>query len=119
MNDNFLLYILLVFIIFGQPDAFTQTPTNWYPSDQTPWPSAMAGGFLAPQFSMFDMDQDGREELISFDRFSGIIQVWALDEIEGSYRLMDDVRIDWPVVQSWILIREFNQDKIPDIFTQR
>ncbi len=119
MKDNHLAILLfLVLFLLSHLTGFSQRSTIWYNKDHSPWSSAMSGGFLAPQFSTFDLNQNGTKELISFDRFSGIIQVWAANEEEASYDLMKDLPIEWPILNSWMLVRDFNQDKIPDIFTQ-
>src|SRR5690625_7687152 len=49
---------------------------EWYNEKGETISGAMSGGCLAPQFSMFDLNEDGRQELIKFDRFSGGIGVW-------------------------------------------
>lgn len=119
MNDRYSSIILwIAFYFWNLAMTISQTPATWYNTDHTIWPSAMSGGFLAPQFSNFDLNQNGKDELISFDRFSGIIQVWSAVENGPSYEIRNDLPIEWPVLNSWMLVRDFNLDKIPDIFTQ-
>lgn len=111
-------YFIHVFLVLIPGYHLAQKPTTWYNKNGGIWPSALAGGFIAPQFSMFDLTQDGQLELITFDRYSGIIQVWSRAGSTSTYILHTDTSIEWPDVQSWMLIRDFNQDQVPDIFTQ-
>src|SRR5690625_4270027 len=91
---------------------------EWYNEKGETISGAMSGGFLAPQFSMFDLNEDGRQELITFDRLSGVIGVWQhLDGIRYKW-IGDKIDVEWPRIKNWMLIRDFNQDGVPDIFTQ-
>ncbi len=119
MNKNvFSISFFIGFFFLSQSTILAQESTIWYNKGHISWRSAMSGGFLAPQFSAFDMNQDGKEEIITFDRFSGIIQVWSPTEDKLTYELQTDFPVEWPEIRSWMLIRDFNQDQVPDIFTQ-
>src|SRR5690625_7776567 len=78
----------------------------------------MSGGFLAPQFSMFDLNEDGRQELITFDRFSGVIGVWQhLDGIRYKW-IGDKLVVDGPRIKNGRLIGNLNKEGVRDIFKQ-
>ena len=109
---------MLVLILKFLLPAMGQEPTIWLNEAGAPLHSAMAGGFLAPQFSSFDLNQDGIAEIISFDRYSGIIQVWETLDHGSTYQLSADQQIDWPIARSWMMVRDFDRDGIPDVFTQ-
>ncbi|HLU93826.1 MAG TPA: T9SS type A sorting domain-containing protein [Membranihabitans sp.] len=116
----FLLRYLLIntLCIVSGMGIHGQTPFSFYNPDNKPYQSALSGGFLAPQFSSFDLDRDGKLEMITFDRFSGIVQVWAPAEGIPAYDLIREPGVEWPILQNWMLVRDFNRDGIPDIFTQ-
>lgn len=114
----FYILVIVVLILSAQINIFSQNTTTWYKDDRSVWSSAMAGGFMAPQFSSFDLNKNGHNEMIVFDRFSGVISVWSQNEGSIQYFLQDNLNIDWPVIQSWMLVRDFNNDGIPDLFTQ-
>src|SRR5690606_24699812 len=109
---------MLVLILKFLLPAMGQEPTIWLNEAGAPLHSAMAGGFLAPQFSSFNLNQDGIAEIISFDRYSGIIQVWETLDHGSTYQLSADQQIDWPIARSWMMVRDFDRDGIPDVFTQ-
>lgn len=116
---NKMVFFLFLFLMMTGKGS-TQPPIlpQWYDEDGCILSGAMSGGFLAPQFSMFDLNRNGRKELIIHDRYSGLISVW--EHMGGTeYRWAGDkIKIEWPEINSWMLIRDFNRDGIPDIFTQ-
>ena len=75
------------------------------------------GGLKAPQFSLGDIDLDGNEDLVVFDRDGGIISVLIRDEFQkGLYRHEIAYKNIFPKVSQWLLLRDFNQDGLIDIF---
>lgn len=108
----------VMLLVSGTQCAIGQKPSTWYDQEGTAYHSPLSGGFLAPQFSAFDLDQDGRNEIISYDRYSGIIQTWGISEDDPEYKLRFDLKIEWPIIHSWMLVRDFDRDGLPDIFTQ-
>lgn len=112
------VFLIASFLVGAASSTWAQESTKWYKLDGSPYESALSGGFQAPQFSEFDLDQDGIDELITFDRYSGIIQIWQWDGVGANYTLNPNINVEWPIVHSWMLVRDFNNDGIPDIFTQ-
>src|SRR5690606_1090327 len=110
--------VLQIVLIWWIYELSAQRTSLWQDEMGNPYPSALSGGFQAPQFSPFDLDGDKVPEIISFDRYSGIPQVWKKKEEIGVYILTNDIDLEWPVLHSWMLVRDFNGDGLPDIFTQ-
>lgn len=113
-----LLVFLCLFHWMSSVSAQKSDMPHWYDQEGGILSGAMSGGFLAPQFSMFDLNGNGQSELIVHDRYSGLISVWEYEEGTEYVWVRDKIQIEWPQVNSWMLIRDFNQDGIPDIFTQ-
>jgi len=102
---------------------FTVEPSNGIPVYRSngaalinPW----TGGLNSAQLSTFDADQDGeQDDLFVFDRSGDRILVF-LGEMENSERVyhFDPVRSrQFPNLNKWALLRDFNCDGKKDIFT--
>jgi len=76
---------------------------------------AFAGGLRAPQFNRVDMDLDGQDDLLIFDR-EGNVLIPLITQSDGSYRFDPSYRKQFPEIVSWIVMRDYNQDGIKDIF---
>ena len=78
---------------------------------------AWTGGLTAPQWSPFDADLDGDDDLMAFDRDGSRVVVFE--------RLANgDLTVNWewamgfPALVDWCLLRDFNCDGKADIFTR-
>lgn len=78
---------------------------------KNPW----AGGMNNPQFSEADLNFDGKNELIVFDRASNTINVFLYDD--GNYLFSRELSSVFPDMINFCLVRDFNNDGIPDLFT--
>ena len=77
---------------------------------------AWTGGLTAPQWSPFDADLDGDDDLMAFDRDGSRVLVFE--------RLANgDLTVNWewalgfPEMVDWCLLRDYNCDGKADIFT--
>ncbi|TNF29361.1 MAG: T9SS type A sorting domain-containing protein [Bacteroidetes bacterium] len=85
-----------------------------------PW----AGGINHGQFSNIDLDADGRNDLLVFDRTGDKIIAFRTNqsnqlELAPKYRQMfvNQHSIDRSRMHDWLLMRDFNADGKNDIFT--
>ena len=76
-----------------------------------PW----VGGLTAPQWSPIDFDFDGDEDLFAFDRDGSRLLAFERTEIGWEYR--PKWVLGWPELVDWCLLRDFDCDGRPDIFT--
>lgn len=77
-----------------------------------PW----VGGLTAPQWSAFDADLDGDDDLFAFDRDGS--RVLMFERIPGGdLTLRKGWTEGWPDMVDWCLLRDYNCDGKPDIFT--
>jgi hypothetical protein len=81
-------------------------------------PNALTGGMNAPQFNAVDFNQDGKKDLVIFDRDGDVlmpfINMGGTGEI--SYQFAPEFIDNFPPVNSWMLLRDFNGDGLEDIF---
>ncbi len=77
------------------------------------------GGFNSPQFNNIDLNLDGVDDLLVFDRIGGVLMPFLHNgEIGGTdYTFAPEYRHMFGKVQHWILLRDFNNDGILDMFT--
>jgi hypothetical protein len=76
-----------------------------------PW----TGGLTAPQWSPIDLDFDGDEDLFAFDRDGNRLLAFERDGSNWIYR--PQWVMGWPNLSEWCLLRDFDCDGKPDIFT--
>lgn len=100
-----------------------QAPWNWELTSGptvnlygTDLPHAFTGGMSAPQWSEIDMDGDGDQDLFTFDRDGSRILVFEHTE-DGTWKERPDWAEGWPAVKHWVLLRDFDCDDRPDLFT--
>lgn len=77
---------------------------------------AWAGGLNATQYNTMDLDEDGTEDLVLFDRMANkVITFIARD---NQYVPAPEFEALFPAeVSNWILLRDYNCDGKKDIFT--
>ena len=79
-----------------------------------PW----AGGVGVPQYSATDFNNDGIEDIFSFDRYgSRIVPFLAVDQ-GGFYRYeyAPEYRNSFPELVEWVVMEDYNGDGLKDIF---
>lgn len=99
-----------------------EVPPSWVPGtwpvvlDEVPLSNPWVGGLTAPQWSAFDADLDGDDDLFAFDRDGS--RVLMFERIPGEdLTLRWDWTEGWPDMVDWCLLRDYNCDGKPDIFT--
>lgn len=81
-----------------------------------PW----AGGITAAQVSPIDVNGDGLDDLFIFDRDGNRISVYVNESTapgDMNYRFAPEYRSQFPNLRDWVLLRDFDGDGDPDIFT--
>lgn len=108
---HFLLLILLLnsFVLFGAPLTFHLSPLT------SPW----VGGLNACQFGRMDLDQDGKKDLLVFDRHGDRLLCFLNKGSEGEIRYEYTSVYDaaFPKLNAWVVFADYDGDGKEDIFT--
>lgn len=77
-----------------------------------------AGGLNNPQFSPADLNNDGIQDLVIFDRGGNVVLTFLNRGIPGetSYKFVPEYACFFPKLVDFVLLRDFNQDGAADIF---
>ncbi len=93
---------------FAQFDVIT--------ADGSPLPNPLAGGINSGQFSEIDLDLDGVLDLVVFDRTSNKLTTYRYTN--DTYEHAPQYEYQFPgQLINWVLLRDYNCDGLPDIFT--
>ncbi len=77
-----------------------------------PW----AGGLNAAQYNTLDLNDDGKDDLVLFDRMANKVLTYL--NVDNHYQYAPDYEELFPEgVTNWILLRDYNCDGRKDIFT--
>jgi len=71
---------------------------------QNPW----VGGFNSPQYNTMDLNGDGQQDLVVFDRTSFSLKTFLATE--GKYVYAPHYQSQFPEIRNWVLIRDYNCD---------
>lgn len=75
------------------------------------------GGFNAPQFSNIDLNRDGIQDLISFDRQGDMLRTYLRLPATGRWVMDWSYLPFFPKLVDWVLIKDFDGDGVEDLFT--
>jgi hypothetical protein len=80
---------------------------------------AFAGGLNAPQLGTADFNQDGKKDLLVFDRIGNVpltfLNGGASEKID--YTFAPEFAKNFPKLREWVVLRDFNADGAMDIFS--
>ncbi len=121
MKPQYFLYLLCS--ILTTTSALAQKA--WFGFDTTttvtrngqvlrnPW----AGGLNAAQISTMDLDGDGTDDLVAFDRSSQRVTTFLADAAAKIYRHAPSYEARFPDMANWMLLVDYDRDGIKDLFT--
>ena len=119
---NLRLLFLAMLAVVSTLSRAQDLPPSWDPGtwsvvlDDVALSNPWVGGLTAPQWSAFDADLDGDDDLFAFDRDGS--RVLMFERIPGEdLTLRKDWTEGWPDMVDWCLLRDYNCDGKPDIFT--
>ena len=121
MMRNQIIFILFIFILnnlTAQPFLVRDQSIPVNDNElalSLPW----AGGLNNPQFSSYDFNNDGTPDLFVFDKSGNVILPMIKTGPSGSmdFQFSPQYNIHFPKLGDWALLRDFNCDGMPDIFT--
>ncbi|HEY3405828.1 MAG TPA: T9SS type A sorting domain-containing protein [Ohtaekwangia sp.] len=110
-----LLAFLLPAPLFAQ---FTYVLDNSIPVevDKVSLPMAWAGGINTAQYNTMDLNEDGKDDLVLYDRMA--TKVMTFLRVESTYQYAPEYEKVFPAeIENWLLLRDYNCDGRKDIFT--
>jgi Secretion system C-terminal sorting domain/FG-GAP-like repeat len=110
-----LLFCLCIYSVDAQNTDFKRFAipvTSAGNTLKSPW----AGGVNAPQISKADLNNDGKEDVLIFDR-AGDVVITLRNQGGGQFVYDDALLASFPPLRSWALLRDYNRDGVPDLFT--
>ena len=111
--------VLLWLLPLSTQAQFTYTLDQSIPVDDVQGenlPLAWSGGLNAAQFNTMDLNGDGHEDLVLFDRMANKVITFIASE--GQYIAAPQYENLFPAeLYSWLLLRDYNCDGRKDIFT--
>lgn len=78
---------------------------------KSPW----IGGINAGQFNTLDLNSDGKEDLVVYDRTTGRILTYLNNN--NSWAYAPEFESAFPAIENWVLLRDYNCDGRKDLFT--
>lgn len=80
---------------------------------------AWAGGLNTPQFSEIDFNSDGIQDLFVFDKTTNKVLTFINKGTSNQqdYIYTPEYVFQFPPLQDWVLLRDYNADGVADIFT--
>ncbi|MCS7296970.1 MAG: T9SS type A sorting domain-containing protein [Bacteroidia bacterium] len=79
--------------------------------------NAWAGGWQSPQFSTLDVDGDGEDELLTFDRVDDKLLLFKRQGRRWMYLAEGDSFFPVSFLSGWVLLRDYDGDGDKDLFT--
>jgi hypothetical protein len=81
--------------------------------------NAWAGGLNAGQFSKMELNGDGREDLVVFDRNSNKVSTFLATGTGGAdgWQYAPDYERRFPAMTNWMLLADYDNDGRKDLFT--
>ena len=77
-----------------------------------------SGGLNNPQASVADLDGDGEDELYLFDKRGDVHLAFSRTGSGATdWRYRPELTADWPAATAFALLRDFDADGVPDLFT--
>ncbi len=77
----------------------------------------LTGGFTSPQFSNIDLNRDGVQDMVVFDRDGNVFRSFIYEEAADEFRYAPEYNSNFPDARNFVLIRDFNGDGVEDLFT--
>jgi len=117
---------LLIFAFFSAPFSFAQNFSYSFDRVSEVWSNQnrllnpFSGGYNSGQFWPCDLDNDGNDDLIVYDKAAKKCLTFLAKESNGSLNWVYDADFEdiLPPIQSWLSTADFNCDGKLDIFTQ-
>ncbi len=107
------LYCFSTTIIFAQAYEAISFPVTQN-GNELNYP--FTGGMDSPQVVSLDLDLDGVQDLLVFDRHGAVFIPFLFDVLTDSYKYAPEYKAIFPGIVNFVLKADYNQDGIDDLF---
>ena len=118
---KFITYLVLLQSILFTTSVYAQSFTFFLNDsielrhDDKTFINTWAGGLNAVQINTIDLDDDGDNDLLVYDRTT--YKLSAFLNKDDVYKYAPYMEVQFPEVNYWVLLRDFNGDGFKDLFT--
>lgn len=122
MNTARFTLCAILLSLLNAMDGLTQTfepiPVEVF-KNEAPLAYPFTGGFNNPQLSEVDLNNDGIMDLYIFDRSASVHLTFLNDGVpnESSYSYAPAFTQNFPTLENWAMLRDYNGDGIQDLFS--
>ena len=111
------IFLLAALSCAAQVQMFQRLDVPFIVNGQT-LKNPLAGGLNTPQYSAADLNNDGIQDMVIFDRAGDIVMTYLNSGVVGlsSYTPAPDYACNFPKLNDYALLRDFNKDGAADIF---
>jgi hypothetical protein len=106
------LLCLLSLSLKAQQISFDQIINQPVAGLKNPW----AGGFNSVQFFSIDLDEDGKQDLVVFDRSAQHLKTF-LKNASGGFTYSPGYQKRFPLIENWMNLLDYDGDGDKDLFT--
>jgi len=122
MKKIFATALLVYFSLLLQAQNFQFRPSEGmdvYTLNNTLLKYPWAGGIGAGQFQQIDLNQDGLEDLVVFDRGDSRFMTWirTIENGQISWKFRPDYAAVFPATDNWYRLIDYDGDGKADLFT--
>lgn len=115
------LFTLFYYFIWAQTTVYRDTTPSVYENGiklKMPW----AGGLNFSSFSQIDLNNDGKQDIVSYDKLSGSggklrVYINKGGVGEATYLHGFTYQEQFPLVTDWAMFEDYNNDNKADLFT--
>ncbi|WMX16780.1 MULTISPECIES: T9SS type A sorting domain-containing protein [unclassified Aureispira] len=117
-------YVLLMGVFLFPILTFAQPTRLMVPFESASgdvYEYALTGGLTNPQFSEIDLDGDGDQDLVYFDRVGFAVVPFLNGGTPNTvdYTFAPEYAYRFPKVENWMLLRDYNCDNLEDLFAYK
>lgn len=113
LNLVICFYIILPTLSFSQSFGYKSIP---FSVNSELIDNPLTGGMNNGQFSEADLNLDGVDDLLIFDRNGNVFLPFVFDNTVKKYIYTPELISIFPSVEDWVIVKDYNADGIPDLF---
>lgn len=118
--QNTLLILTIIipgFSATGQTLWFARDTLSAVRSGSALLPDPWSGGLNAVQYSKMDLDRDGTEDLVVFDRTTSKVSTFIADPAGKRYAYRPEYELLFPSMSNWMALVDYDGDGKKELFT--